>query len=122
MIALWLILCRRPMKLVVITSLAWLLFVSLGGAATHELVSDRDADEFAQIALNSFWSNALDEYDRPIQPTDPRDRHVFPIPIAEVHRIARAGAPAGVGQPPYSECCCVIGQGVGVGPRGGRWH
>ena len=71
-----------------------LLFVC--SADAHELVSDTDADEFAQSTLNGMWGKALDEHDRPLQPVDERDRHTIPIPLADVRRVARAGAPAGI--------------------------
>jgi hypothetical protein len=62
------------------------------------VVSSCDADEFAQLALNGFWGKALDEHDRSIQPTDEKDRQTIPIPVGDVRRIARAGAPAGVAE------------------------
>jgi hypothetical protein len=80
----------------VIVFVALLLLASVLLAGARELVSDSDADEFAQLALNGMWGKALDEYDRPIQPADDRDRHEIPIPLAEVRRVARAGAPAGI--------------------------
>jgi len=73
-----------------------LLLASVVSAAGRELVSESDADEFAQLALNGMWGKALDEHGRPLQPTDEKDRHTIPIPLADVRRVARAGAPAGV--------------------------
>jgi hypothetical protein len=81
----------RVIRLVVIWSLC-----ATGFVRASELVSDSDADEFAQGALKGMWGKALDEHDRPLQPKDDKDRQTIPIPLADVRRIARAGAPAGV--------------------------
>jgi hypothetical protein len=81
-------------RVIAFVAMLLLAFVSLAGA--RELVSDSDADEFAQLALNGMWGKALDEHDRPLQPKDDKDRHTIPIPLADVRRVARAGAPAGI--------------------------
>jgi hypothetical protein len=79
--------------------IAFVTIVSLASAAlasAHELVSDSDADEFARLTLNGMWGKAMDEHDRPLQPKDDKDRHTIPIPLTDVRRVARAGAPAGI--------------------------
>jgi hypothetical protein len=76
--------------------IAILLVTSVASAGARELVSDGDADEFAQLALNGIWGKAVDEHDRPLQPKDDKDRHTIPIPLTDVRRVARAGAPAGI--------------------------
>ena len=79
--------------------IAFVTLVSLASAAlasARELVSDSDADEFARLTLNGVWGKAMDEHDRPLQPKDDKDRHTIPIPLTDVRRVARAGAPAGV--------------------------
>ena len=81
----------------IITVYAVALVLALVGTAdARELVSDSDADEFAQLTLNGMWGKALDEHDRPLEPKDDKDRHTIPIPVADVRRVARAGAPAGI--------------------------
>ena len=80
----------------VVAFVAMLLLASVPLAGARELVSDSDADEFAQLALNGMWGKALDEHDRPLQPKDDKDRHTIPIPLTDVRRVARAGAPAGI--------------------------
>ena len=85
----------RPMPRV-LTFLGILLLTSAALASARELVSDSDADEFAQLALNGMWGKALDEHDQPLQPKGDNDRHTIPIPLTDVRRVARAGAPAGI--------------------------
>jgi hypothetical protein len=80
----------------VVTLIAILSLASAAADGARELVSDSDADEFAQRALNGMWGKALDEHDRSLQPKDDSDRHTIPIPLSDVRRVARAGAPAGI--------------------------
>ena len=80
----------------VVTLVAILSLASAAAAGARELVSDSDADEFARLALNGMWGKALDEHDRPLQPKDDKDRDTIPIPLADVRRVARSGAPAGI--------------------------
>ena len=81
-------------RVVTIVAILWLASAAL--AVARELVSDDDATEFAQLALNGMWGKALDEHDRPLQPKKARDRRTIPIPLGDVRRVARAGAPAGI--------------------------
>jgi hypothetical protein len=84
------------MKRVITASAVGLVLAIVCSADARELVSDSDADEFAKAALNGMWGRALDEHDRSLQPVDERDRQIIPIPTADVRRVARAGAPAGI--------------------------
>ena len=79
---------------ITLVGILWFAVAALAGA--RELVSEGDADNFAQLALNGMWGKALDEHDHPLQPKDEKDRHTIPIPLADVRRVARAGAPAGI--------------------------
>jgi hypothetical protein len=80
----------------VVAFVAMLLLASVPLAGARELVSDSDADEFVQLALNGMWGKALDEHNRPLQPKDDKDRHTIPIPLTDARRVAHAGAPAGI--------------------------
>jgi hypothetical protein len=65
-------------------------------SATKHIFSDKDADEFTQLALNGFWGKALDENDEVVRPKDEKDRKTVPIPHGDARRVAHAGVPAGV--------------------------
>ena len=84
------------MQRAITLSAVLVVLVFMCSADARELVSSSDADEFAHSALNGMWGKALDEHDRPLQPADERDRRTIPIPAADVRRVARAGAPAGI--------------------------
>jgi hypothetical protein len=72
------------------------LVVASSFASEKHIVSDKETDEFIQLALDGFWGKALDETDRPIQPKDEEDRKIVPIPMADARRVAQAGVPAGI--------------------------
>ena len=76
---------------------ALLMVLALSSVAiAQHTITDKEADEVTQLALTGFWGKAVDENNRPIQPKDESERKTVPIPIADAHRVARAGVTAGI--------------------------
>jgi hypothetical protein len=105
----------------IVTLFAILLVTSAISARARELVSDSDANEFAQLALNGMWGKAVDEHDRFLQPKDDKDRHTIPIPLTDVRRVTRAGAPAGIASWAGLDWQSYYGEFMKQERRSGRW-
>src|SRR5437763_15914325 len=82
---------RTPFAVLIV-----LAFAKLCWSAVDPVFDDKQADEFAQLALENFWGRAVDEAGKSLQPKDATERKTLPIPKSDARRIAHAGVPAGL--------------------------